>query len=27
MSNGYGVIDGSTPTGQQAAKDWLVQFY
>lgn len=27
MSNGYGVIDGSTPTGQQAAKDWLTQFY
>jgi hypothetical protein len=27
MSNGYGVIDGSTPTGQQAAKDWLNQFY
>ena len=27
MSNGYGVIDGSTPTGQQVAKDWLTQFY
>ena len=27
MSNGYGVIDGSTPTGQQIAKDWLTQFY
>jgi hypothetical protein len=27
MSNGYGVIDGSTPTGQQVAKDWLAQFY
>jgi hypothetical protein len=27
MSNGYGVIDGSTPTGQQVAKDWLIQFY
>ncbi len=27
MSNGYGVIDGSTPTGQQLAKDWLAQFY
>lgn len=27
MSNGYGVIDGSTPTGQQVAKDWLTRFY
>lgn len=27
MSNGYGVIDGSTPMGQQIAKDWLTQFY
>jgi hypothetical protein len=27
MSNGYGVIDGSTPTGQQVASDWLTQFY
>ena len=27
MSNGYGVIDGSTPTGQQVATDWLTQFY
>ncbi len=27
MSNGYGVIDGSTPTGQQIARDWLTQFY
>lgn len=27
MSNGYGVIDGSTPAGQQIAKDWLAQFY
>lgn len=27
MSNGYGVIDGTTPVGQQIAKDWLTQFY
>jgi len=27
MSNGYGVIDGSTPSGQQVAKDWLTTFY
>jgi hypothetical protein len=27
MSNGYGIIDGSTPTGQQVAKDWLTRFY
>ena len=26
MSNGYGVLDGATPTGQQIAKDWLAQF-
>lgn len=27
MSNGYGVIDGSTPSGQEIAKAWLDQFY
>jgi hypothetical protein len=27
MSDGYGVIDGTTPVGQQIAKDWLTQFY
>ncbi len=26
MSNGYGIKDGSIPTGQQIAKDWLAQF-
>jgi hypothetical protein len=26
MSNGYGVIDGSTPAGQEIAKAWLNQF-
>ena len=26
MSNGYGVIDGSTPAGQEIAKAWLDQF-
>ena len=26
MSNGYGISDGSTPTGQQTAKEWLAQF-
>ena len=26
MSNGYGVLDGSTPVGQQIAKEWLTQF-
>ena len=26
MSNGYGVSDGSTPVGQQIAKEWLAQF-
>ena len=25
MSNGYGIRDGSIPTGQQIAKDWLAQ--
>jgi len=25
MSNGYGIADGSTPAGQQVAKDWLNQ--
>jgi len=26
MSNGYGISDGSTPEGQQIAKEWLAQF-
>ena len=26
MSNGYGISDGSTPVGQQIAKEWLAQF-
>ncbi|NDF56915.1 MAG: hypothetical protein EB134_03765, partial [Actinobacteria bacterium] len=26
MSQGYGISNGQTPTGQQIAKDWLVQF-
>ena len=26
MSNGYGISNGQTPTGQQIAKDWLDQF-
>lgn len=26
MSNGYGISDGSTPIGQQIAKEWLAQF-
>jgi len=26
MSNGYGIADGSTPVGQQIAKDWLARF-
>ncbi len=26
MSNGYGISDGSTPIGQQIAKEWLTQF-
>ena len=26
MSNGYGISDGTTPTGQEIAKSWLTQF-
>jgi hypothetical protein len=26
MSNGYGISDGSAPTGQEIAKSWLAQF-
>ena len=26
MSNGYGISDGSAPTGQEIAKSWLTQF-
>ena len=26
MSNGYGISNGVTPTGQQVAKDWIDQF-
>ncbi len=26
MSNGYGIADGSAPSGQELAKSWLTQF-
>ena len=26
MSNGYGIADGSAPSGQELAKNWLTQF-